>query len=143
MKQNRSLKNLIIDPTYQLKYIFWLTVPGILLVLLNASIFYYYIQENYAILVELSPISDEARGQLNTELRQIIFYLGAVSLLFITAVSGIGLIFSHRTAGPMFHMKRVFVRIRAGDKKARVRLRPTDDFKDVAKEFNSMMDKLV
>jgi HAMP domain-containing protein len=53
-----------------------------------------------------------------------------------------GVLLSHRTAGPLYHFKRVFDEIRSGNPKQRVRLRPKDEFQDVAKSFNDMMDSL-
>lgn len=140
--QRRNLKNILINPKYQIKYIFWLTFTGFLLIAINAVTFYWYVSENYTILVDLSPMTPEAKSQLYTELHQIILSLSAFSFLFLGAVAVLGLILSHRTAGPMFHFKRVFNEIRTGSRNARVHLRPNDDFQDVAQEFNSMMDSL-
>src|SRR5262249_37280276 len=74
-RHQRKLKNLLINPKYQLKYTFWLTFTGVFLIALNATLFYHYISENYAILVDLSPMNDEAKKQLYTELREIIWRL--------------------------------------------------------------------
>lgn len=140
-KKNRSLKSILINPKYQLRYIFWLTGTGLILVALNAGLFYSYVSENYQILVDLSPMTDEVKAQLYTELNQVMIKLIGLSLLFLVLVGILGIVFSHRTAGPMFHFKRVFNAVKNGDKSQRVRLRPTDDFQDVAKAFNDMMDK--
>lgn len=138
----RRFRNLIINPQYQLKYIFWVTLSGAGLVLINAATFYLYIRENYSILVDLSPMTDEAKAQLYQELHEIMIKLGVGSILFLLFVSLIGLVISHRTAGPMFHFKRVFNEIRDGKSEARLRLRPNDDFQDVATAFNQMMDQV-
>ena len=138
----RKLKNLLINPKYQIKYIFWISLTGLGLVALNAGLVYHYVSENYAILVDLSPMTDEAKAQLYRELREIIIKLSLISIGFLSVVSFFGLIFSHRTAGPMYHFKRIFNAIKSGDTKARVHLRPKDDFQDVAQGFNEMMDSL-
>jgi methyl-accepting chemotaxis protein len=140
--QNRSIKNIIINPRYQLRYTFWLTFSGLILVLMNAALFYLKIKENYDILVELSPMTDEAKAQLYAELRNIVLQLSGTSLVFVALTGLFGLIYSHRTAGPLFHFKRVFEQIKNGNRTARIRLRPNDDFKDVAAAFNDMMDTL-
>jgi methyl-accepting chemotaxis protein len=141
-KRQRRFSNLLINPRYQLRYVLWLTLQGILLVALYSALVYSYVRENYSILVELSPISDEARGLLYRELTEIIVRLGLLSALFAVMVSFLGVFFSHRTAGPLYHFKRIFADVRKGDLEARVRLRPGDDFRDVAQEFNAMMDSL-
>ncbi len=141
-KSNRKLKNILINPSYQLRYTFWVTATGGLLVLINSLIFYLFVRENYSTLVDLGPMSPEAKLQLYQELNEIILYLGVLSVLFLVVVSVFGVLMSHRTAGPMFHFKKVFAAIAGGDLSARVKLRPKDDFQDVADSFNEMIDKL-
>lgn len=141
-KSNRSVKNILINVRYQLKYIFWLSSTGLVLMLANSATFYFFVKENYALLVELSPMTDEAKQQLYSELYQIIGYLVAGNLFFLVLISLLGLVYSHRTAGPLYHFKRVFNDVKQGNKNARVKLRPTDDFRDVADAFNEMMDSL-
>jgi methyl-accepting chemotaxis protein len=139
----RNLKNLLINPRYQLRYVFWLTSSGFALVAVNAAIAYSYISENYVTLVDLSPMTDEAKAQLYGELRHLIVALSVLSILFMAIMSALGVLLSHRTAGPLYHFKRVFDEIKDGNHKQRVRLRPKDEFQDVAKSFNDMMDSLL
>jgi methyl-accepting chemotaxis protein len=138
----RTLKNLLINPQYQLRYVFWLSSTGFGLVLVNALIAYSYINENYVTLVDLSPMSEEAKSQLYGELRHLILALSVVSFTFMTLIFVLGVFLSHRTAGPMYHFKRVFEEIRDGNLNQRVHLRPKDEFQDVAKSFNEMMDSI-
>ena len=141
--KNRSLKNILINPAYQIKYIFYVSTTGILLIAANASIFYAYIKENYATLIDLSPMEDNVKAELYHELNVIFLKLAVISSFFILITAFIGLKLSHRTAGPLYHFKRVFNDIKGGKTDARVRLRPGDDFKDVANAFNEMMDTVV
>lgn len=141
-QSGRRLRNLWLNPAYQGRYIAGLVLSGLLLAGLQSAIFYFFTRENYALLVDLSPMSDEAKALLYRELKTIVVLLGAGSFGFILLVGLLGLVYSHRTAGPMFHFKRVFEEINSGNKSARVRLRPNDDFKDVAESFNQMMDKV-
>src|SRR4051794_35173703 len=111
-KNRRQLKNFLINPAYQLKYIFWLALTGFVLFVFYAVNLYFHIKENYSILVELSPMTAEAKRQLYQELDALIFKLGLGSIAFLVGVAVIGMIMSHRTAGPLFHFKRVFNEIK-------------------------------
>jgi methyl-accepting chemotaxis protein len=142
VNNRRQLKNILINPRYQLKYIFWLSATGLLLTVINCTIFYVFIKENYSILVELVPMPENVRNQLYSELFQIVGYLALVSFIFLLLVSALGLFLSHKTAGPLYHFKRVFTDIKSGRKDARIMLRPGDDFQDVAQSFNEMMNTL-
>jgi methyl-accepting chemotaxis protein len=141
-KNRRHLKNYLINPGYQLKYIFWLALTGFVLFVFYALNLYFHIKENYSILVELSPMTSEAKKQLYTELDALIFKLGLGSIAFLIGVAVIGMVMSHRTAGPLYHFKRIFDEIKNGKLDARIRLRPKDDFQDVGQAFNEMMDKI-
>lgn len=138
----RSFKNYLINPSYQLKYVFWITFTGLLLITLYSVLIYRYVHENYSLLIELSPMTDDAKNQLYAELREIVLKAGGISLIFLVCCTFFGLLLSHRTAGPMFHFKRVFGEIKSGKLDRRIRLRPKDDFRDVAEAFNEMMDTL-
>lgn len=138
----RQWRNFLINPRYQLKYTFWITLTGLTLIFINATVFYLYTRENYKILVDMSPMEDEAKQQLYRELYQIVLLLLGFSGLFLIVVTLFGIILSHRTAGPMYHFKRVFREIRAGKKESRIHLRMKDDFADVAEECNQMIDYL-
>ncbi len=140
MKTRRKLKNLLLNPRYQLRYILLAAGSAMLVSVLYSTIFYIYIKENYSILVELSPMTDEAKAQLYSELRHIVMLLGAGSLGFVAMVSCLALFLSHRSAGPLYHFKRVFEEIRSGKSDVRIHLRPRDDFQEVAESFNSMME---
>lgn len=141
--KNRKLKNVLINPRYQLRYVFWLSATALFLITVNAAVFYHYISENYSVLVELSPMTEEAKGLLYSELRRILFLLGGASLVFVVLTSILGIFYSHRTAGPLYHFNRVFKLIASGKTDSRVVLRPNDDFREVAQSFNEMMDKIV
>lgn len=105
-------------------------------------VFYLHIKENYDTLVTLSPVSDEIKAELYRELNQIVFYLAGVSILFLLSVGLIGLVYSHRVAGPLFKIKRVCKDICDGNTSARIKLRPNDAFRDVAEQLNLLIDIL-
>lgn len=139
-KSNRRISNLLINPKYQIKYVIWLSGTGLTLVALYSLIIYQYMKENYLLLVELSPMDDATKAQMYRELSRLIMVLGGSSVVFLVIASLLGVLLSHRTAGPLYHFKRVFADVRAGNLSSRVR--PGDDFRDVAGSFNEMMDSI-
>lgn len=143
MNQNRKLRNLLINPKFQFKYIFWLNISALSLLIMYCSIIYFYVSENYSLLVELSPMTQEAKVQLYTELTEILIKIAVFSGCFLFTVTWIGILFSHRTAGPLYHLKKVFSEIKNGDLSKRVHFRTEDEFQDVATAFNEMMDEIV
>ena len=132
----------MINPRYQLKYMFWVSSTGLLFLLALNLAFYYYMRENYVILVELSPMEDAVKALLQKEMHQLVLIQFGVGLLFLGVISISGMFFSHRTAGPLYHFKRVFKEVAKGDVSIRIRLRRRDNLKDVAQCFNEMMDTI-
>src|SRR3989338_7114157 len=68
----RSMKNILINPAYQIRYSFWLTLTGLVLVVMNAVVFYLFTSENYQILVGLAPMTQKSKYQLYKDLHKII-----------------------------------------------------------------------
>ena len=125
-----------------MRFMFWVTLTGISLIAGLGFVIYRRLQENYLLLVDLSPMEEAVRRQLYGELHQVIIYMGACTTLFLLLVVLFGLVLSHRAAGPIFHFKRVFDLIGPDTRKHRVHLRKRDEFREVADSFNQMMDRL-
>jgi len=140
--RQRRFRNILINPHYQLKYVFWLILFGSAVILAYGIVVFRLVSENYSILVDLSPMNEEAKSLLYSELQKMAIGITIGSLVFVTLVSLLGVVVTHRTAGPLFQFKKVFNDIRSGKRGARVKLRPGDEFQDVAVAFNEMMDKI-
>jgi methyl-accepting chemotaxis protein len=142
-RSRRQVKNILINPRYQLRYALGFFVIGLVLVSGLCVVFYSYIRENYDLMVDLGPLRADLKAQLYRELDQLITVILAASAIFLALVSLMSLWITHRTAGVIYHFERVFRAIRDGDRSARVFLRPSDDFKGSATLFNEMMDQVL
>lgn len=142
VSRRRKFRNLWLNSQFQGQYIRGLIGSSFLVMIGYGVVFYLHIKENYDTLVKLSPVSDEIKGELYHELNQIVFYLAGVSILFLISVGWIGLIYSHRVAGPLFKIKKVCKEICDGNSSARIKLRPNDAFRDVAEQLNLLIDTL-
>ena len=65
-----------------------------------------------------------------------------VDLLIVLVISIWSLFVTHRAAGSVYHMKRVIDEIRSGNTRQRIQLRKKDEFQDLAKSINGMLDEL-
>jgi signal transduction histidine kinase len=63
-------------------------------------------------------------------------------LAIMAAVIIVGIIFSNRIAGPLFHIRGVVEDVIAGKTDRRVRLRPKDFARDLAEKINTLLDKI-
>ncbi|MGR9073998.1 MAG: hypothetical protein ACU833_13125 [Gammaproteobacteria bacterium] len=108
----------------------------------NAFLYYTYIVESYDFIFKYSPLSQELIDERYRDLHDFGVGLALTTLLIISILACWGLFITHRAAGSVYHFKRVFQEIRSGNKGERIRLREKDEFKDVADEFNQLMDEL-
>lgn len=131
LKKQRKLKNFLIVPSYQLRYVALLNVVSIAMLLAS----YFGLKTLYR--DALSTCAEF--GVHADDFAPVVFGFG---LFFLAFTSLLGIYFSHRTAGPMYRFEKVFRTILAGKTDERVHLRPGDDFKNVAEAFNEMMDHL-
>jgi len=76
------------------------------------------------------------------ELKQVAIILLVVCFCFTLFCALLGILVSHKIAGPLEAFKRTFIEVRNGQTNSRINLRSGDEFKDVAREFNLLMDQL-
>jgi methyl-accepting chemotaxis protein len=141
-KGQRSLKNFLINPRVQGKYVFWATVNGFSLIAIYSILVYQKVKGNYVLLIELAPMTDQAKQQLYGELLSMATNLMLGAGLFVALTAMMAIVLSHRVAGPIYHFRRVFDAVRDGDLTARIHLRPGDEFQKEAESFNEMMDSV-
>ena len=141
-RKDRSIKNLILFPKYQFKIFFMTVISGFLLICMNSLVFYSFTKENYKILVDLSPMEDVVKHQLYLELNQIILLLTAASTASLILFGLLAIYLSHKTAGPLYRLKKEFKEIHSGKRGNKIFLREGDDFQEVMDDFNQVIDYL-
>jgi nitrogen fixation/metabolism regulation signal transduction histidine kinase len=132
-KNQRQLKNFIINRGYQLKQVFWIAT-----VMLGLSVSFVSV-----VMIWIRAIFQELNVPMVVDLQGLFWNLVVVVILFVFMSIVFAIVLSHRTAGPMFKFKKVFTEIKEGNLQQRIILRPGDDFREVAEEFNAMMDKVL
>ena len=68
--------------------------------------------------------------------------IGVAAALNFSIVAMMGILITHRVAGPMFSLVRRIRQVQAGSFQAHLRLRETDDLKYLVRNFNEMIDYL-
>ncbi|MFL5815708.1 MAG: HAMP domain-containing protein [Bdellovibrionia bacterium] len=142
-KRRRQIRSYLISPRYQLKCVALTAGTGILMVIATVAIFVVFIREHFLIWINMVPMSSELELRLYSELRQVVLTMVFFSILWIAMLCLFSIILSHRTAGPLYRFRRIFDEIRSGNHNRRIRLRPGDDFHEVAHSFNEMMESLL
>ncbi|MBE7413420.1 MAG: methyl-accepting chemotaxis protein [Leptospiraceae bacterium] len=66
-----------------------------------------------------------------------------LSSLFLVILAIFTIFNSHRMAGPIHNIKKSINRLLAGEKVERIRLRKTDEFKDLAEALNKLIEERI
>lgn len=141
-KQQRRTKNVFIMPDFQGRMILFVLLTGFVCMALNGYLYYQYVVDSYDFILGHSNLPQDLKEQRYSDLLVFGTSLGVATLAATFAVAVWALFATHRAAGSVYHLKRVIEEIRAGNVDARVRLREKDEFQDVARSFNEMMDQL-
>ena len=130
-------RKFFIDKQLQTKYI----ILTILMLLIYTFLFVVFLIFPYVVsLTSDAPIAEQADAarMLLTLHKSIWPALGAVILI----MSSVSIFITHRIAGPVYRFKKVLAEISSGNLDISVKLRDKDDLKDLAEEFNLVIDDL-
>lgn len=128
----------IIKKEFQLRYI------GLIMsiMLLSAIISGYTIYYNSWVFLGEKLANVYPQGQLVSIFRSVNLRL-FINLIFVSMLCiGIGIIASHRIAGPVYRMIKFLDTVRSGDYSQRLHLRKRDELKDLAEAINRLVEKL-
>ncbi len=101
----------------------------------------YFVRENYTLLVKFGALDQELTQILYRELAILVAGISASFLLFLVGACGLGVIFSHRIAGPIYALKRTIRNILDG-KDVELNFRNRDEFRELVDSFNEMVRRL-
>ena len=127
----------LIDQKFQWRFVGRLIIPLILGVVIITLVDYYFIWSFFT-----SPIAGRYENMELTSLKIITYILFYALCIFIPIAVIIGIIVSHRVAGPLFQIEGVLKSIGEGDLTSRVSLRQKDELKDLAMCINKMVTEL-
>jgi len=140
---NRKTKHFLINPRLQIGIVVYsilLTLTFQITAFIANKMFY----ENFAKTAGTrSPIEEHAALTFLSGQQNIAFnvYL-TVSILAIVVAFVVGIIYSHRVAGPLHALKRHMQTCAETGKLTPVKFRDSDYIKDVVTEFNKMVEKV-
>lgn len=101
----------------------------------------YFVRENYTLLVTYGALDAELTQVLYRELSFLIAGISASFLFFLLGSCLLGVIFSHRIAGPIFALKRTIRSILNGED-VELNFRNRDEFRELVDSFNEMVRSL-
>lgn len=141
-KQQRSMRNILLRPEFQLKYSFYFV--GITLITMGGVflLFLLSLEDMISTLAVVYRIEPEVIGAIQDSLRTATFTTIIVGALFGLISVSLGIILTHRLIGPMVPIRRLIQQLSEGQYGIQGRLRNKDDYQDVMNDLNRLSLKL-
>lgn len=136
--QKFTRKQYIVSPRFQLRYI------GVILALMfaTAALCSYVVYYNSLILLGEKLANVYPQGRLVAILKTVNLRV-LISVIFVTPLVAIlGVILSHRIAGPIARIERFLNDVAAGDLSRRLTLRPKDELIPLANGINTVVETI-
>jgi methyl-accepting chemotaxis protein len=133
----------LINPRFQWRFIGFMAVISLLAISIlfvsNVVFFRNMMQDALAVgLAPDNPYFDFLEEQ-KSALSMVYFGVSAVAFLLMM---GLGVLYSHRIAGPLYRLNNHMKAIADGADAAPVNFRQRDQFQELAESFNAMIAKL-
>ncbi|TAN56149.1 MAG: HAMP domain-containing protein [Betaproteobacteria bacterium] len=141
-RDKRSRKSILLNRGFQGRVVAVILLAGFLCIGVTSYLCYAYVVDSYDFILRRSSLPQELIDERYSDLFTFLVSMSLVNLLIIAVIAIWALFITHRAAGSVYHMKRVIDEIRSGHATARVHLREKDEFQDLARSFNELMDAL-
>lgn len=132
----------IINRPFQIKYSLFFMLGGVLIAVLFCAHIFYFLNEYLQVVIPDYADRPEVYAFIMSEKRKIILYLAVLVSLLGCFLFFMGIVLTHKIAGPIMVIKRRMADVERGDFGAQVKLRKGDEFKDLADSFNKMLNSL-
>jgi len=143
MPQQNRRRTYLINPRFQWRFIGFMATVSLLAIslLFVSNILFFRNMEHEALSVGLTrdnPYFDFLQEQKSA---LSLLYFTVSGVVFVVMM-GLGILYSHRIAGPLYHLDRKMRRIADGEEPSPLQFRRRDQFVELAESFNAMLVKL-
>src|SRR5476651_1006981 len=115
MENRRRTRNYFPEPKFQFRFLRFLMFGSLVQIGATCAILYYFLEQNYVLLVQSAGLDHEIRTILFRELRILMTVIGATFFVYLVGVAALGVLFSHRIAGAIYALKRTIKEINEGN----------------------------
>ncbi|MDX9731188.1 MAG: hypothetical protein RBT63_05405 [Bdellovibrionales bacterium] len=140
--RQRSMKNILLRPQFQLKYSFYFV--GMTLVTMGTVflLFLLSLDDMITTLAVRYSIEPEIIAAIQQSLKTATFTTISVAGLFGAISISLGIILTHRLVGPMIPIRRLIRQLEEGEYGKQGALRSKDDYQEVMSDLNLLSQKL-
>lgn len=141
-QNHRTAKSILDLHGFRGRLVALIVIAGFVCISLVSALFYLYVVDSYDFILRHSTLPAEIIAERYAELYGLAIALGGISVLLIAVVAVWTLYITQRVSGPVYHLQKVIDAIKSGHAEQRLHLRAKDEFHELAKSFNELMDSL-
>ena len=138
----RKVRNLLIRPKFQLKYMFYFWVSGISVLGVFLLLTYNKLTEVKAAVSSSTNVDFVLQAKVNSSIFEIIIYALITILVFTVITFFYSLIISHRIAGPMVAIKAFVDELVLGNYEYNRNLRKYDELHPLMESVKTLAERL-
>lgn len=140
MKNKRRV--FLINPPFQLAFMAWMVGISFAVIGVFYGANWYFFEKFWDQGVALGLPTDHVFFEFLRDQRREMFWIFlATSSVVFAAVCSIGLILSHRVAGPLYRLRKHVMDVADGNTVDDVKFRTGDHFQEVAAAYNLQMER--
>ncbi len=140
---SKQRKIYLINPHFQMRFVAFSIVSSLVVILLVVGMQYYFFNHYQSLGVQNGIPSDHIFFEFLREQRNFITIAMVILAGIITVVQvALGVLFSHRVAGPLYRMNKHMQDVAAGSDQLHCQFRKNDYFPELAENFNAMISKM-
>lgn len=134
-------KKYIVNKQYQYGLIALLLMTVFVAIFISIIATHYFLLSSVVRQVEQTGFPPSGAELISTSLKPIIFIVPIIFIILVLLF--VYFIFvSHRTAGPLYHLRKAMEKVGQGDLSVHIQFRNHDEIHDVAESFNKMVEGL-
>jgi methyl-accepting chemotaxis protein len=143
MPQQNRRRTYLINPRFQWRFIGFMATVSVLAIsmLFVSNILFFRNMEHEALSVGLTPDNPYFDFLQEQKSALSVLYFAVSGVVFLLMM-GLGILYSHRIAGPLYHLDRKMRRIAGGEEPSPLQFRRRDQFLELTESFNAMVVKL-
>lgn len=141
VKYKRQLKNFLIHKPLQREYT--LLMIGVMMTAVLCVVMIIHFTMKQALMGNPYRIGSVSPYEILSDLsQQLVMRVSLILFFFIVLATGIGIVFLHRVAGPVYRFRVILHKIISGHIPDDIKLRERDYFKEVAEDFNLVFNSM-
>ncbi len=138
---SRNKYGFFILPRFQIKIISLAILSSLGTIIVAGGVFDYLVERQFDRVLSLVTLTPEVKTELLSSMSMSVLYLLILCSAFAILMLGFAIAYSHKIAGPIFHISKSIDNFLEGATQSRVNLRRGDEFFFLGDKVNRILDR--